>query len=127
MLTATKKMMVVDPSAPIFASFRNLLESQGVMIDVCETYEDAVLLLKANSYDVALMDVWQAGVWLTNGLDLLGLLRERRPDVKIILLTGIESNDVRKRAKELGAALCLEKPVLSSTIFEALRKLGIIE
>jgi CheY-like chemotaxis protein len=94
-------------AAPILSAYKRQFETQGVMIDACETYEEALELLKMRSYDVALMDVWQAGVQQKNALDLLRLLRERRPDVKIILMTGGGNNDAEKKAAELGASFYL--------------------
>jgi len=121
----TKHMLVVDSAAPVFLAYRQQFERQGVMIDACVTYEAAIALMNKRSYDVALVDVWQAGIWQKNGLDLLCLLRERKPDVKIILMTAIESDDAQKRGQDLGAAFFFEKPVFTSTIFEALKELGI--
>ncbi len=120
----TKRMLVVDSAAAILFAYRIQLERQGVMIDACETYEEAVELLKMHRYDVALLDVSQTGVRQKNGLNLTSILRERQPDVKIILMTGV-NDDAKKKAEELGFSYCFEKPVLSSTIFWALRKLEI--
>jgi CheY-like chemotaxis protein len=123
--TREKRMLVVDSSAPIFFAYRIQFERQGVIIDACETYDEAVELLKMHSYDVALMDVCQSGVRQKNNIDLISVLRRQRSDVKIILMTGGGNDDVRIRTEEMGVSFSFEKPVLSSTIFWALKELGI--
>ncbi len=121
-----KCMLVVDSSAPVFFAYRIQFERQGVIIDACETHGEALELLATHAYDVALIDINQAGVLQKDDLDLVSLLRERRPDVKIILMTGSNDADGKKKAAALGAALYFERPVLSSTVFRALKELGII-
>jgi CheY-like chemotaxis protein len=126
--TGIKRMLVVDSSAPVFFAYRVQFERQRVIIDACETYKEAIELLKIrSSYDVALIDVCQSGVYGGNNIELTSILRERRPDVKIILMTGSSNDDAKKKAEDTGASFYFEKPVLSSTIFRALKKLGIIK
>jgi CheY-like chemotaxis protein len=126
--TGIKRMLVVDSSAPVFFAYRIQFERQGVIIDACETYKEAIELLKIrSSYDVALIDVCQSGVCGEYNLELTSILRERQPDVKIILMTGSSNGDAKKKAEDAAASFYFEKPVLSSTIFWALKKLGIIK
>jgi CheY-like chemotaxis protein len=126
--TGIKRMLVVDSSAPVFFAYRVQFERQGVIIDACETYKEAIELLNLrNNYDVALIDVCQSEVCGENNLELTSILRERRADVKIILLTGSSNGDAKKKAEDAAASFYFEKPVLSSTIFWALKKLGIIK
>jgi DNA-binding NtrC family response regulator len=120
----TKYILVVGPAAPIVSVYRRQFEAQGVMIDACETFAEAVELLKMQSYDAAVMDIGHAGEDQKT-LDLLSVLRERRPDVKIILMTRGGNYDAENKAAELGASFFFDKPVFSSTIFEALKELGI--
>jgi CheY-like chemotaxis protein len=123
--TMIKHILVVDPAAAVLAAYKRQYETQGVRIDACETYGEAIELLKTRSYDVALMDAWQAGVRQKNALELLRLLRERRPDVKLILMTRGGNNDAEKKAREMGASFYFDKPVFSSTILKALKELGV--
>jgi two-component system, LuxR family, response regulator FixJ len=55
-----------------------------------------------------------------NGLDLLVELRRREVDLPAILITTHPSSEVRRRAALAGVTL-IEKPLLSDTLFQAIR------
>ncbi|MEZ5691677.1 MAG: response regulator [Rickettsiales bacterium] len=74
-----------------------------------EKLPDAVLL------DIVLPD--------GNGLDLIQEMLEIKPDTKIIIVTGSDSHDNIKIAKERGAVGYILKPYNRQQIIEILRKI----
>jgi CheY-like chemotaxis protein len=58
-----------------------------------------------------------------DGLDLLGEIKQRFPDLPVMMVTAYGDNERRRRAQELGAAEFLTKPVDFETLKEQLRAL----
>jgi FixJ family two-component response regulator len=56
------------------------------------------------------------------GDQLTRRMREIRPDLPVILLSGFSELLTEERAEELGLSACLKKPVLRSDLSRAIRK-----
>jgi CheY-like chemotaxis protein len=57
---------------------------------------------------VMLSDINMPGM---DGLELLRLIKQRRPDLPVMMVTAYGDDERRRRAKELGAADFITKPV----------------
>ena len=70
-----------------------------------------------------MLDLKMPGV---DGLEVLRRVKEKHPDVEVIVLTGHGSKEIQERCLEMGACAYLEKPVdidtLTRTMQEAYRK-----
>jgi CheY-like chemotaxis protein len=58
-----------------------------------------------------------------DGLELLGEIKQRRPDVPVMMVTAYGDDDRRRRACELGAIEFITKPVDFDRLKEQLRQL----
>jgi CheY-like chemotaxis protein len=58
-----------------------------------------------------------------DGLKLLGMIRERFPNLPVMMVTAYGDEDRRRRARELGAAGFLIKPVDFDELKEQLHQL----
>src|SRR5215470_13748399 len=58
-----------------------------------------------------------------DGLELLGEIKQRRPDLPVMLVTAYGDDDRRRRARELGASEFITKPVDFDQLKEQLRQL----
>jgi CheY-like chemotaxis protein len=58
-----------------------------------------------------------------DGLELLGEIRQRRPDLPVMMVTAYGDDDRRRRARELGAFEFITKPVGFDQLKEQLRQL----
>jgi len=59
------------------------------------------------------------------GLDILRYIKEHKPQIHVILITGYGSPELGKKAITLGADFYFEKPVSHFVLKDALKKLGI--
>ncbi|MGH9492069.1 MAG: response regulator [Terriglobales bacterium] len=73
----------------------------NVRMDVAKTAVEVVAFLSGGAYDVVLSDYGLRG-W--TGLDALRVLRERRPDLPFILVTGSLGDEKAAECIKLGAA-----------------------
>ncbi len=81
----------------IFAiSYKNWFE-----IVSCETGEDALRLLRENTFDAVLIDYDMPGI---NGLELLSKIKADTPEMPVFLFTGQGNEEVAREAFLLGAS-----------------------
>jgi CheY-like chemotaxis protein len=69
---------------------------------------------------VILSDINMPGM---DGLELLGAIKQRFPDLPVMMVTAYGDDDRRRRARELGAAQFLTKPVDFDQLKARLRQL----
>jgi len=58
-----------------------------------------------------------------DGLELLGAIKQRRPDLPVMMVTAYGDDERRRRARELGAFEFISKPVDFGHLKEQLRRL----
>ncbi|MCC7365339.1 MAG: diguanylate cyclase, partial [Dehalococcoidia bacterium] len=98
---STLRVLVVDPSIAEVRRLQAMFAGDtGFLLQSARSAEDARGLLEGGCFDAALVDY---GLWAEEGAHLVRLVRERRPDVAIILLTSSENVRDAVPALKLGA------------------------
>jgi YesN/AraC family two-component response regulator len=86
--------------------------------------ESALSLIQEDEPEVIIVDLKMPGV---DGLEVLRKVKETRPEIEVIILTGHGHEEDRQLCMELGAFAYLQKPldihVLSQTIQKANEKI----
>lgn len=81
---------------------------------------DALTALDLESFDAALLDV---SMPVLGGLELLGEIRRRRPELGVVIMTGLGTIDTAVRAMKEGAHDFLQKPFDGTrVVVDAVRK-----
>ena len=83
--------------------------------------DEALALVKANDYDVALLDMSMPGL---SGIDLIKRLRIEKPGVKLLILSMHGEHQYATRALKAGAAGYLTKDSAAEKLLGALRKVA---
>lgn len=104
------RILIVDDQIEVRRMLRAALETlrPGLSITDIPSGEEALLLLSRQAFDLAVFDVHLAGI---SGLDLLGKARQLRPDLKVILITGLADPALRQKIANVGADDFFFKPV----------------
>jgi CheY-like chemotaxis protein len=106
---AVIEVLVVDDTAEIRQYLRRLLEVHGYQVETACNGEEAVrLIAEGCSAAVVLLDMQMPGI---DGLETLRSLRALRPDLQVIMCSGVDDPDQIQEAKLLGAQAYLVKPV----------------
>jgi two-component system NarL family response regulator len=115
------KLMLVDDHALFMEGLRYLLEIYGFEI-VCTAGSGKEALEQAELCrpDVILMDIRMPGL---NGFDTLNLLKARRPDVKVVMLTASQEDEDLFQAIKYGASGYLLKSTNAAELVETLREI----
>jgi FixJ family two-component response regulator len=101
-------VVVVDDDEAVRDSLRFLLETAGFSVD---TFGSACDFLAATYRDRRLCLLLDQHMPRMTGLDMLQRLRDRGWDLPVALMTGSPSEEVTRRARELGVEEVLEKPL----------------
>jgi two-component system response regulator AtoC len=107
-MTDTAKILLVDDEPAMLRYIRTLLEVDDYNVETASTGEEALQIVeKGMEPDLVLLDVLMPGI---DGLETLEQLRQKRPGVKVVMLSCV--NDTRKvvQAMRLGAQDYLTKP-----------------
>jgi len=101
------RILVVDDELSIRISLSELLRRDGHMVDVAENAGPGLEMLKAQSFDLLIVDIKMPGM---DGLEMLKLVREEDPDVPVVMMTAYGSIDSAVKAMKLGAVDYVVKP-----------------
>ncbi|HEU4372920.1 MAG TPA: response regulator transcription factor [Telluria sp.] len=121
MATELLKVVVVDDHAIARDGICLMLGTAADIVVVGEagTAQAAMAAIAACAVDVALVDISLPG---RSGIDLLRMLRARRPEIAVLMLTTHPEETYALRAMQNGAAGYLTKDVSIGVLVAAVRK-----
>ena len=100
-------ILVVDDEMEIREGLELLLSSEGYEVTAAETGAAGLIALENRPFDLLLLDVSLPD---RNGLDVLKEVRERDPELSVILITAFGSIDMARAAFKTGAKDYITKP-----------------
>jgi PAS domain S-box-containing protein len=114
-------ILVVDDEAAITEMIRRMLEGLGYTVTARNHSLEALDEFQAapNRFDLMIVDMTMPGL---RGDLLTRRMREIRPDLPVILLSGFSELLTDERAQALGLSDCLKKPVLRSDLSRSIRR-----
>lgn len=111
-------VLIVDDEPNIRRMVGALLSAEGYDVRDAADGATGLALTDASEPDVALVDLMMPGD--LDGLALLQKLRERRPDMPVVMMSGRAALTDAVRATKLGAFTFLEKPLTPEGVLLAL-------
>ena len=102
------RVLIVDDEDELVSALEQRLNLRGFEAKGVTTGAEALAYLAEWPCDVVLLDVKMPGI---GGLELIKKIKEKRPDLQVILLTGWSSAEDAEKGKRLGAYDYLMKPV----------------
>jgi two-component system, response regulator RegA len=112
-------LLLVDDDKPFVSRLARAMEGRGFVVDTAENVEEAVAKVKQAAPAFAVVDMRLGD---GNGLDVVSALRDKRPDARIIILTGYGNIATAVTAVKLGAVDYLSKPADADDIYAALTR-----
>lgn len=116
-----KSLLIVDDDKPFLVRLAKAMETRGFDVRTAETLEDGKQAIRERAPAFAVVDMRLDD---GNGLEVIKLLRDLRPDSKAIVLTGYGNIATAVTAVKLGAVDYLSKPADADDIFAALTASG---
>ncbi len=103
------KLLVVDDDRDFLAALALSLRTRGFEVEEVRSYSDALDAVGDREHDAVVSDI-DLGPG-PSGLDLLGYIRQRAPELPVILVTGTVRAETLAEARGLAATAVLEKPI----------------
>jgi signal transduction histidine kinase len=113
------KLLIVDDDATVIEAFSRVLSKNGYAVTRAQGGQEALQLLDAGTFDVAMVDVMMPGIL---GPDLIPLLCAKQPDLQVIMMSGSASIDTAVQSFKGGAMDFIEKPAQATVILRAVAR-----
>ncbi len=108
-------VLLVDDEEQFLDALSQRLETRGLKVNAVTSGEDAIEQAKEKNFDAIVVDLAMPGI---DGIETLRRIKESRPDLEIIMLTGHATVKTGIEAMKLGAEDFLEKPVDLNVLLE---------
>ena len=119
------KLMVVDNEIDICNFVKSFFEIRGFEVATALNGDEAMAKLLQENPDVVILDVMMRKG--NEGLEYLPKIKKALSSVKVIMVTGVDSQDTIESAKTMGADDYITKPLvleyLETTVLEKVRSL----
>ena len=110
---AEAKILIVDDEQEYLDILTERMEGRNFEVDKARNGMEALDRLSTSTYDAIVMDMMMPGM---DGLETLKRIREKYPDMQVILLTGHATVQKGVDAIKMGALDFLEKPAEIETL-----------
>ena len=107
-MSALRKVLVVDDDPVVGKSFDRVLSGKGYAVITASNAQEALNKLEAEDYDVVFTDIKMPGM---SGLEMAEQVKQRRPWLPVVIVTGYGSPDNEARAEAAGVSGFLRKPL----------------
>jgi DNA-binding NtrC family response regulator len=104
---ATGSILIIDDEAAIRESLETLLAIEGYNVETARNAEDGLAMLAASPRDLVLLDFALPD---RNGLEVLDEIRQRDPELPVIMITAYGTVENAVKAIQAGATNFIQKP-----------------
>jgi DNA-binding NtrC family response regulator len=114
-------ILAVDDEQNLLELLLTVLGKRGFKVKTALNGIEALRLLDQESFHLALLDLKMGPV---NGVQLLKEIKDRRPVIKVIMMTAYPTNETRTQASANGASAYLTKPVDIQKLVDTINSLA---
>ncbi len=113
------KILVIDDEPVVLNSCRKVLEEDGFDVYLVPSADEALKAMKKEVFDLLLVDVKMPK---HDGIYLIQKVKEKWPDVPIIVMSGYPTPDTITDGAKMGAAAFIAKPFTPDELLETIRQ-----
>jgi len=118
---ADRRLLIVDDDAPLCQRLARAMEKRGFVVETAESVAIGIEAAQRRPPAFAVVDLRLGD---GSGLDVVSALREARPSVRIVMLTGYGNIATAVAAVKAGAIDYLPKPADADAVEHALLATG---
>jgi DNA-binding NtrC family response regulator len=115
----TISILVVDDEQIVLESVKKHLRDDGYSIQAVTSVREALVLMDQSRFDVVMTDLMMPHV---DGLELMQIIKERFPDVLVIMMTGYATISSASQAQQQGAFGYIAKPFTKAELKEVVQR-----
>lgn len=112
-----KKILVIDDEEVIRIVLTIHLGSAGYKVVCAETGSNGLKLALSDVFNLIITDFKLPDM---NGLEIIKAIKAQKPDVPVMMMSGLIDDELIKEVKSHGAIEYIKKPFLKETILTAI-------
>ncbi len=102
-----EKILLIDDEEDFLAVMSDRMQARNMQVSTASSAKEGLEKAASGNFDAVILDVMMPEM---DGIDALKILKEKNPDLEVILLTGHATIKQGIEAMKLGALDLLEKP-----------------
>src|SRR3989338_7543046 len=118
--TQIKNILIIDDEKDLCQLLGDTLSSHGYNVESANTRREAMSSLKSHSPDMVFLDLKLPD---GDGLRLLSCIKKINPSTAVNIISAYGTEEVRAKARKLGAYGFIDKPFSEETILRNIREL----
>ncbi|MBL0713922.1 MAG: response regulator [Desulfosarcina sp.] len=115
----TERVLLVDDEEEYLEIMSERMRARDIEVTTSTSAREALNMIAAGSYDAVIMDFMMPEM---NGIEALKAIKEKNPEMQIILLTGHATVEKTVEAMKAGATDFIEKPADLDALSEKIKK-----
>src|ERR1051326_32286 len=100
-------ILIIDDEAELREALQTLLEFEDYRVEVASSGEEGLVRIASEPFDLVLLDFALPG---KNGLEVLADIRDRDPQLAVIMITAYGTVENAVNAMQAGASNFIQKP-----------------
>jgi two-component system, NtrC family, nitrogen regulation response regulator NtrX len=101
-------VLIVDDEEGILETLSGIFQDEGYNVITAGSGEEALKVLKEQSPDLVLLDVWLSGI---DGIETMQEIKKTNPELPVVIISGHGNIELAVKATHIGAYDFLEKPL----------------
>jgi signal transduction histidine kinase len=101
------RILVIDDENIVLKSFQRIFSNEKYIIETANSGEAGLEKVNSGKYDIVITDLKMPGI---GGIEVLRQVREKHPDITVIIFTGFANIETARDAIRLGAFDYVPKP-----------------
>ncbi len=115
----SERVLLVDDEKDFIETLAERMQTRGMDVSTTTSAKQALEMVDNQAYDAIVLDLMMPEM---DGLEALSILKEKNPDLQIILLTGQATVEKGIEAMKLGAMDFIEKPADLESLTAKIKK-----
>lgn len=118
-MIANPRVLVIDDEPVVIKSCDRVLTNEGIDVEGVTSGRDGLDRAESNQFDVILLDLKMPDM---NGMEVLRRIKQAKPEVTVIIITGFPSVDTAIEAFRLGVIDYVPKPFTPDELVETVNR-----
>ena len=115
----SEKVLLIDDEKDFLDALSERMELRGMDVNTADNAPKALASIDEKDYDAIVLDLQMPGM---DGIETLRAIKDRYPDMQVILLSGKATLEAGIEAMKLGAMDFMEKPADIDALTERIKK-----
>ena len=112
------RILVMDDQSDVRAVVTLALRVKGFEVVEVDSGAAGLKAFAESRFDLAIVDIFLGRM---NGADVIGILRERVPNLPIVAISGVTAREFLSAFPELSNVVCLQKPFRPTELLRAIQ------